>query len=219
MQKERKIKIAPSILSANFTEMGAEIKNVESAGADLLHIDVMDGVFVPNISFGIKMVEDIRKITNLPLDCHLMIVNPERYVERFGKAGADYITIHYEACKEKTGEVLSKIKSLGVKAGLAFNPDTSVELIEEFIPNCDLILVMSVFPGFGGQKFIEDTLVKCEKIREIIDKNKLNCELEIDGGINADTSKLAAKSGCDILVAGSAVFNFSDRRSAINALK
>lgn len=215
----RDIKIAPSMLSADFSEMGQALIEVEKAGADLIHLDVMDGVFVPNITFGIKMVKDLRKVTGLPLDCHLMIVDPIRYVEQFAKAGADYITVHYEACGEKTEETLAKIRSAGVKCGLAINPDTSLDLVEKYIPICDMLLVMSVFPGFGGQKFISDVLTKCEKARSIIDANGYNCEIEIDGGINAETAAKAKNSGCDILVAGSSVFGSDDYSFAIKQLK
>ena len=144
------IKIAPSILSANFAKMGDEVRRLEQSGADIVHCDVMDGVFVNNITFGIKMVEDLRKITTLPLDCHLMIVHPEKYVERFAEAGADIITVHYEACKDNLKEVLTLIKNAGVKCGAVINPDTPVEKIKDVIPMCDMVLVMSVFPGFGG---------------------------------------------------------------------
>ena len=152
------IQIAPSILSADFAKMGEEVQSLEQSGADIIHCDVMDGVFVPNITFGIKMVEDLRKYTKLPFDCHLMIVHPERYVEAFAKAGADIITVHYEACQENLKEVLLQIKKVGVKCGAVINPDTPVEKIKEVIPLCDMVLVMSVFPGFGGQKFIPSTL-------------------------------------------------------------
>lgn len=216
---ERNIKIAPSVLSADFAKMGEEIKSVEKAGADIIHLDVMDGVFVPNITFGIKMVADVRRITSLPLDCHLMIVHPEKYVKDFAKAGADYITVHYEACGESLKDTLLQIRENNVKCGLVINPDTPVEKIENLIPLCDMVLVMSVFPGFGGQKFIADVLDKCRAIRKIIDENNLDCLLEIDGGINADTAKSAREAGCDVLVAGSAVFGASDRVAAISAVR
>lgn len=216
---ERSIKIAPSVLSADFAKMGEEIKSVEKAGADIIHLDVMDGVFVPNITFGIKMVADVRKTTSLSLDCHLMIVHPEKYVKDFAKAGADYITVHYEACGENLKDTLLLIKENNVKCGLVINPDTSVEKVENLIPLCDMVLVMSVFPGFGGQKFIADVLDKCRAIRKIIDENNLDCLLEIDGGINADTAKSAREAGCDVLVAGSAVFGASDRVAAISSVR
>lgn len=216
---ERNIKIAPSVLSADFAKMGEEIKSVEQAGADVIHLDVMDGVFVPNITFGIKMVADVRRITSLPLDCHLMIVHPEKYVKDFAKAGADYITVHYEACGENLKDTLLQIRENNVKCGLVINPDTSVEKVENLIPLCDMVLVMSVFPGFGGQKFIADVLDKCRAIRKIIDENNLDCLLEIDGGINADTAKSAREAGCDVLVAGSAVFGASDRVAAISSVR
>lgn len=216
---ERSIKVAPSVLSADFARMGEEIKSVELAGADMIHMDVMDGVFVPNITFGIKMVADVRKITKLPLDCHLMIVHPEKYVSEFAKAGADYITVHYEACKESLAETLKLIKSFGVKCGLVINPDTPVSCVESELALCDMVLVMSVFPGFGGQKFIADVLEKCKEIRGILDESNPSCLLEIDGGINSETAKLAAASGCDVLVAGSSVFGKADRAEAIKSLK
>lgn len=216
---ERSIKIAPSVLSADFAKMGEEIKSVEKAGADIIHLDVMDGVFVPNITFGIKMVADVRKTTSLSLDCHLMIVHPEKYVKDFAKAGADYITVHYEACGENLKDTLLLIKENNVKCGLVINPDTPVEKVENLIPLCDMVLVMSVFPGFGGQKFIADVLDKCRAIRKIIDENNLDCLLEIDGGINADTAKSAREAGCDVLVAGSAVFGASDRVAAISSVR
>ena len=216
---ERSIKIAPSVLSADFAKMGEEIKSVEKAGADIIHLDVMDGVFVPNITFGIKMVADVRKTTSLSLDCHLMIVHPEKYVKDFAKAGADYITVHYEACGENLKDTLLQIRENNVKCGLVINPDTPVEKVENLIPLCDMVLVMSVFPGFGGQKFIADVLDKCRAIRKIIDEHNLDCLLEIDGGINADTAKSAREAGCDVLVAGSAVFGTSDRVAAISSVR
>lgn len=214
-----KTKIAPSVLSADFSKMGEEIKRVENGGADIIHLDVMDGVFVPNITFGIKMVKDVRKVTNLPLDCHLMIVEPQKYVEKFAEAGADYITVHYEACKENSLSVLKLIKSCGVKCGIVINPDTPCEKIEGLISYCDMVLVMSVFPGFGGQKFIAEVLEKCRKIRKIIDDNGYNCLLEIDGGINPETARFAIENGCEVLVAGNSVFSFPDAEQAIKNLR
>ena len=216
---EKNVKIAPSMLSADFSKMGEELSRVENAGADIIHLDVMDGVFVPNITFGIKMVADLKKIATKPLDCHLMIVSPEKYVKKFAEAGADYVTVHYEACKENLANVLKLIKSCGVKCGLVINPDTPVEKIVNEIPLCDMVLVMSVFPGFGGQSFISDVLVKVSEIRDIIDKNHYNCLIEIDGGINPKTAIAAKKAGCDVLVAGSSVFGAKDAAKAISDLR
>lgn len=213
------IKIAPSILSADFSKMGEEVKNLEESGADVIHCDVMDGVFVNNITFGIKMVEDLRKITKLPLDCHLMIVHPEKYAERFVKAGADYVTVHAEACGEGLEDTLKLIKNAGAKCGAVINPDTPVSAIERVLPLCDMALVMSVFPGFGGQKFIAEVLEKVRKIRRIIRENDLNCDVEIDGGINAETVKAAKEAGANVIVAGSSVFKAADRAAAISALR
>ena len=213
------IKIAPSILSADFSKMGEEVKNLEESGADVIHCDVMDGVFVNNITFGIKMVEDLRKITKLPLDCHLMIVHPEKYAERFVKAGADYVTVHAEACGEGLEDTLKLIKNAGAKCGAVINPDTPVSAIERVLPLCDMALVMSVFPGFGGQKFIAEVLEKVRKIRRIIREKDLNCDVEIDGGINAETVKAAKDAGANVIVAGSSVFKAADRAAAISALR
>ena len=215
----KKIKIAPSILSADFSKMGEEVKSLEENGAELVHCDVMDGVFVNNITFGIKMVEDLRKITSLPLDCHLMIVHPEKYVERFAKAGADIITVHYEACQDNLKEVLELIKSTGVKCGAVINPDTPVEKIKDVILLCDMVLVMSVFPGFGGQKFIPSALDKLREIRKIIDESGKEIDLEIDGGITAENVNEVKNAGANVIVAGSAVFKATDRKAIIAALK
>jgi ribulose-phosphate 3-epimerase len=215
----KSVKIAPSVLSADFSKIGEEVIKIERAGADIVHLDVMDGVFVPNITFGIKMVKDMRKVSSLPFDCHLMIVNPEKYVEQFALAGADYITVHYEACEKNSASVLNKIKSLGVKAGIVINPNTEVSNIIDLIPLCDMVLVMSVFPGFGGQSFIAEVLDKCRAIRRLIDENGYDCLLEIDGGINKNTAKLAIDAGCDVLVAGSAVFNADDTGEIIKTLR
>ena len=215
----KKVKIAPSILSANFAKMGEEVQSLEKSGADLVHCDVMDGVFVNNITFGIKMVEDLRKITSLPLDCHLMIVHPEKYVERFAKAGADIITVHYEACRDNLKEVLQLIKSTGVKCGAVINPDTPVEKIADVIPLCDMVLVMSVFPGFGGQKFIPSALDKLREIRKIIDEKSLDIDLQIDGGVTAENVEEIKAAGANVIVAGSAVFKAENRAEMIAKLK
>ena len=215
----KNIKIAPSILSANFSKMGEEIIDLEKSGADLIHCDVMDGVFVNNITFGIKMIEDIRPLTKLPLDCHLMIVNPEKYVERFAKAGADIITVHYEACQDNLKEVLALIKSTGVKCGAVINPDTPVEKIKDLIPMCDMVLVMSVFPGFGGQKFIPSALDKLREVRAIIDASGKDIDLQIDGGVTAENVDEIKAAGANVIVAGSAVFKAEDRKKIISALK
>ena len=215
----KEIKIAPSILSANFAKMGDEVRSLEENGADIVHCDVMDGVFVNNITFGIKMVEDLRKITSLPLDCHLMIVHPEKYVERFAKAGADIITVHWEACQDNLKEVLQLIKSTGVKCGAVINPDTPVEKIKDVILLCDMVLVMSVFPGFGGQKFIPCALDKLREIRAIIDESGKDIDLEIDGGVTAENVEEIKKAGANVIVAGSAVFKAEDRAKMIASLK
>ena len=215
----KNIKIAPSILSADFSKMGEEVKSLETCGADVIHCDVMDGVFVNNITFGIKMVEDIRKHTALPLDCHLMIVHPEKYVERFAKAGADIITVHWEACQDNLKEVLALIKSTGVKCGAVINPDTPVEKIKDVILLCDMVLVMSVFPGFGGQKFIPSALDKLREIRAIIDESGKEIDLEIDGGVTEENVEEIKAAGANVIVAGSAVFKAADRAKMIAKLK
>jgi ribulose-phosphate 3-epimerase len=199
--------------------MGEEVRSLEASGADLVHCDVMDGVFVPNITFGIKMVEDLRKVTSLPLDCHLMIVNPEKYVDKFAAAGADIITVHYEACKDKLVDVLKQIKNAGVKCGAVINPDTPVSAIADVISLCDMVLVMSVFPGFGGQKFIPSVLDKVREIRAIAEGLGQELDIQIDGGINAETALLAREAGANILVAGNAVFKAENRAEMIAKLK
>lgn len=215
----KKVQIAPSILSADFSKMGEEIRSLQQSGADIVHCDVMDGVFVNNITFGIKMIADIRKLTDLPLDCHLMIVHPEKYVERFAKAGADYITVHYEACQNNLKEVLTLIKSTGVKCGAVINPDTPVEKIKDVLPLCDMVLVMSVFPGFGGQKFIPDSLDKLRELRAFIDESGKDILLEIDGGVNEENIEEIKAAGANVVVAGSAVFNAENRAEMIAKLK
>ena len=215
----KSVKIAPSILSANFAKMGEEVRSLEECGADLVHCDVMDGVFVNNITFGIKMVEDLRKITTLPLDCHLMIVHPEKYVERFVKAGADIVTVHYEACQDNLKETLTLIKNAGAKCGAVINPDTPVEKIKDIIPLCDMVLVMSVFPGFGGQKFIPTALDKLREIRQMINESGKDIDLEIDGGVNLQNIEEIKLAGANVIVAGNTVFSATDRAEIIKKLK
>lgn len=215
----KNIKIAPSILSADFSKMGEEVANLEKCGADVVHCDVMDGVFVNNITFGLKMVADIRKVTSLPLDCHLMIVNPEKYVERFAKSGADIITVHYEACKENLKNVLELIKSTGVKCGAVINPDTPVEKIADVIPMCDMVLVMSVFPGFGGQKFIPEALDKLREVKAIVEKCGKEIDIEIDGGVTEENVEEIKKAGANVIVAGNTIFKAPDKTACIAKLK
>ncbi|MDF2945936.1 MAG: ribulose-phosphate 3-epimerase [Bacillales bacterium] len=212
------IKIAPSILSADFSKLGAEIKDVEEKGADWIHVDVMDGHFVPNITIGPLVVESIRPVTKLPLDVHLMIENPDNYIEQFAKAGADYITVHVEACRH-LHRTLQNIKNNGVKAGVVLNPATSVESIQHVIKDIDLVLLMSVNPGFGGQKFIPEVINKIKKVKEMAEISGVNIDIEIDGGINPETAKLCIEAGATVLVAGNAVFNANDRKLAIDNIK
>ncbi|MCQ6274049.1 ribulose-phosphate 3-epimerase [Bacillus sp. V3B] len=212
------IKIAPSILSADFSQLGEEIKDVERGGADYIHVDVMDGHFVPNITIGPLVVDSIRPITDLPLDVHLMIENPDQYIEAFVKAGADYITVHVEACRH-LHRTIQLIKSFGVKAGVVLNPATPVQLIEPIIEDLDMVLLMTVNPGFGGQKFIMSVLPKIKQVKELVVQKGLNLEIEVDGGVNKDTAPLCIEAGADVLVAGSAVYSQEDRKKAITELK
>jgi ribulose-phosphate 3-epimerase len=211
------VKIAPSILSADFSKMGEEVRSLQDNGADLVHCDVMDGVFVNNITFGIKMVEDLRKITTLPLDCHLMIVHPEKYVERFAKAGADIITVHYEACTDLAATIKT-IKEHDVKAGVSVKPGTAPEVLDGYLKDLDLILVMSVEPGFGGQKFMDTSLSKIRYYKE--KREELGClyEIEVDGGISSVNAQIVRTAGADIIVAGSAVFKAADMAAEIRAI-
>jgi ribulose-phosphate 3-epimerase len=212
------VKIAPSILSADFARLGEEILDVEKGGADYIHVDVMDGHFVPNITIGPLIVEAIRPVTKLPLDVHLMIENPQNYVEAFAKAGADYITVHVEADRH-LHRTIHHIKSFGVKAGVVLNPATPVSAIEHIIDDVDLVLLMTVNPGFGGQKFIHSVLPKIAAVKEMADAKGLSIEIEVDGGVNEETAKLCIEAGANVLVAGSAVFNKEDRAGAIAAIK
>lgn len=185
----------------------------------MIHCDVMDGVFVKNITFGPKMIRDIRKHTALPLDCHLMIVNPENYIEKFAEAGASFITVHKEACGENLPVVLKSIKSLGCKCGLVLNPDTPLKSVYASIELCDILLLMSVFPGFGGQKFIESVFPKLSEARKIIDCSGRNIDLEVDGGVNAENVRRIKEAGANVIVAGSAVFKANDVKKAIDSLR
>ena len=212
------VKIAPSILSADFSKLGEEISDVEKGGAELIHVDVMDGHFVPNITIGPLIVESIRPITKLPLDVHLMIENPDQYIESFAKAGADYITVHVEACRH-LHRTIQLIKSFGVKAGVVLNPATPVQLIEPIIEDLDIVLLMSVNPGFGGQKFIPSVLNKIKQVRDLAKQKGVQLEIEVDGGVNEETARLCVEAGATILVAGSAVYNQEDRGKAISILK
>lgn len=212
------VKIAPSILSADFSKLGEEILAVEKGGADYIHVDVMDGHFVPNITIGPLIVEAIRPITQLPLDVHLMIENPDQYIEAFAKAGANYITVHVEACRH-LHRTIQSIKSFGVKAGVVLNPATPVETIQHIIGDIDMVLLMSVNPGFGGQKFIPEVLPKIRKVKKMAEQKGLNIEIEIDGGVNPETAKQCMEAGANVLVAGSAIYNEEDYGKAISLIR
>lgn len=211
------IKIAPSILSANFANLGDEVKEVEQAGAAVVHIDVMDGHFVPNITMGPIVVEALRPVTNLPLDVHLMIENPDNYIEQFAKAGADWISVHVEACRH-LHRTIQLIRSFGVKPGVVLNPHTPIESIQHILEDIDFVLFMTVNPGFGGQKFIDSVVPKIESLSKIIKERGLNIEIEIDGGINAETIVPCAKAGATIFVAGSAIYNKENRAEALKQI-
>ena len=212
------IKIAPSILSADFSRLGEEITAVEKAGADLLHIDVMDGHFVKNITIGPLVVKAVKKISSLPLDTHLMIENPERYVEAFAKAGSSIISFHIETTSDPLS-LIEKIKNLGVVPAIAINPDTDPRTIEKYLDKLKMVLIMSVFPGFAGQTFIPETLKSISFIKEVCSKKGLDIDIEVDGGMNPQTAAQAIKAGANVLVAGSAVFYSKDYASAIELIR
>ena len=212
------IRIAPSLLACDFAEMGAAVRAVEAAGADALHLDVMDGVFVPNISFGLPVIEALRSHTSLPFDVHLMIVDPERYLERFVKVGADWITVHYEACKDPAA-ALRTIRELGCLAGLSIKPNTRPEEIFPLLPLCDMVLVMTVEPGFGGQSLIPACLEKIPVLRAELARIGHSAAIEVDGGVNGKTVASVREAGAEILVAGSSVFGASDMAAAMQTLR
>lgn len=210
--------IAPSVLSADFSQIDSQVKMITDAGADLLHLDVMDGHFVPNITFGPKMVADIRKLTSLPLDVHLMISEPEKYVNEFAKAGADWISVHYEASTH-LNRLVNQIKDGGAKAGVVVNPATPVDVLEEILPYTDFILLMSVNPGFGGQKFIETSTAKAKKLARMIKETGSNTFIEMDGGIGTGNIKMLSDAGVNVFVAGNAVFGSPSPAATIAEMK
>jgi len=210
--------IAPSILSADFANLQKEVEMVNNSEADYIHVDIMDGVFVPNLSFGIPVTEAIRRHAQKPLDVHLMIVHPERYLEAFVQAGAAFLTVHYEACSH-LHRTLQAIKALGCRAGVALNPHTPVELLRDIIIDTDMVCVMSVNPGFGGQSFIEHTYSKIKRLKSIILEQGANTQIEVDGGVNEENSSKLLEAGADVLVAGSFVFSSDDPTATIGKLK
>jgi len=210
--------IAPSLLSANFLNLQADCDMLNSSEADWFHLDVMDGRFVPNLSFGLPVIEQIRTATNKICDVHLMILEPEKYAEAFKNAGADKLTIHYEACTHLHRNI-QQIRSLGMSPGVALNPHTPVSLLEDILQDLDMVLLMSVNPGFGGQKFIPQTLKRITELRKMIDERGLDVLIEIDGGVSIDNAKSIVDAGADVLVAGNAVFKAADQKAMIAALK
>ena len=205
----KKILISPSILAGDFSQLGRDIKNLENAGADMIHVDVMDGHFVPNITIGPPVIKSLRKYTDLPFDVHLMISPVHKYIEDFSKAGSDIITIHPEAT-ENVKDSIDLIKNLGKKVGLSLNPNTSIDKIKEYLDQINLVLVMTVYPGFGGQKFISKVLNKIKNLKTIKDENKFQFDIEVDGGINFENNKLAIEAGANILVSGTTIFKNND---------
>ena len=213
-------KIAPSILAADFMNLERDIHDLEKNGADFVHVDIMDGIFVPNISIGIPVVQALRPITDLPLDVHLMIDRPIRYVDDFIKAGADFLTIHIEADQpQNTLDALDRIHELGCKAGIVLKPRTPAEAALPYLEKCDMVLVMTVEPGFGGQKFMADMMPKVQKLRAYLDEVNPNCLLEVDGGVDAKTHTLCKESGANVLVAGSAYFKAADRAAFVKTIQ
>jgi ribulose-phosphate 3-epimerase len=214
----RQLRIAPSILSADFARLGDEVRAAEAAGADYIHVDVMDGRFVPNITIGPVVVAALRAVTKLPLDVHLMIVEPERYVEAFAKAGADILTVHLEASPH-LHRTVQQIRALGKRASVALNPHSPIDGLDVVLPDLSMVLVMTVNPGFGGQKFIDAVVPKLRALRSEIDSRGLDVDIEVDGGIAPETVRTVVEAGADVLVAGSAVFGKRDYGAAISALR
>ena len=213
-------KIAPSILAADFANLESAIRDIAANNGDWVHVDVMDGIFVPNISIGIPVVQSLRKVTDLPLDVHLMIDRPIRYVEQFVKAGADYLTLHIEADQpQNTLDALDKIHELGCKAGIVLKPRTPVEAAIPYLEKCDLVLVMTVEPGFGGQKFMHDQMPKVAQLREWLDDINPDCLVEVDGGVDANTHTICKENGADVLVAGSAYFKAAGRAAFVKLIQ
>ena len=216
----KKIKISPSILSADFSQLGNEIKRLEDGGADMIHVDVMDGHFVPNLTIGPPVIKALRNYTKLPFDVHLMIAPVHKYIKNYAEAGADIITIHPEAT-DNLKESINHIKELGKKVGVSLNPNTKIDVIKEFLNEINLVLIMSVHPGFGGQKFMPEVLQKIKELKKIKDQQNFNFDIEVDGGINFDNSKLAIKAGANILVSGTTIFknNNGNIKKNIDTLK
>ncbi|MDR2835555.1 MAG: ribulose-phosphate 3-epimerase [Bacteroidales bacterium] len=214
----KNIEISPSLLSADFMNLEKDIKMLNESSASMLHLDIMDGVFVSNITFGIPIIKQIRKKTDKILDTHLMIVQPEKYIKEFKNAGANILTVHYEASTH-LNRTIQEIKELGMKAGVALNPHTNVNLLENILPYVDLILIMSVNPGFGGQSFIENSLIKIKKLKQLIDEINPNVKIEVDGGVNLENYTKIINAGADILVAGNAVFSSKNPIEIIKSLK
>ncbi|MHC1691333.1 MAG: ribulose-phosphate 3-epimerase [Bacteroidales bacterium] len=210
--------VAPSMLSADFGKLDEQVDLINKSDADLFHLDIMDGLFVPNISYGFPLVKAIAKSAKKPLDAHLMIVDPDRYLEEFAKTGVEYLSVHWEACNH-LHRSLQKIRSLGMKAGVALNPHTPVHMLYEILSETDFVLIMSVNPGFGGQKFIENSLLKIKKLKEIIIKISPSCLIEVDGGVTLENAPQLVKAGADILVAGNSVFGASRPAEVIHSLK